>query len=115
VVFHALDYARSLGFFPHEDFEVALFEPRPASLSETPLAKPARPIYISGPDDDVPMILDHLDRHVGPDNYQFLAGMGGIGGLIGWDEDEDEAGDVYSDEDADQVETTGESSGPWSK
>ncbi|HEX3849503.1 MAG TPA: hypothetical protein VHW01_00970, partial [Polyangiaceae bacterium] len=71
VVFHALDYARSLGFFAHEDFEVALFEPRPASLSDTPLAKPARPIYISGPDDDVPMVLEHLTRTVGPDNYQF--------------------------------------------
>jgi hypothetical protein len=113
VVFHALDYARSLGFFAHEDFEVALFEPRPASLSETPLAKPARPIYISGPHDDVPMILDRLDRHMGPDNYQFLAGIGGIEDLLGWDEDQDE--DVDSDEDADEVETTGESSGEWSE
>ena len=112
VVFHALDYARSLGFFAHEDFEVALFEPRPASLSETPLAKPARPIYISGPDDDVPMILERLDRHVGRDNYQFLAGIGGIGGLLAWD-DEDE--DVDSDEEADEIETTGESSEPWSE
>jgi hypothetical protein len=108
VVFHALDYARSLGFFAHEDFEVALFEPRPAFLSETPLAKPARPVYMSGPDDDVPMILDQLDRHVGRDNYQFI---GGIGGLLDWDEDED----VDLDEEADEVETTAESSGPWSE
>ncbi|HEY3664383.1 MAG TPA: hypothetical protein VGL19_00225 [Polyangiaceae bacterium] len=113
VVFHALDYARSLGFLAHEDFEVALFEPRPESLSDTPLAKPARPIYISGPDDDVPMILDRLDRHVGRDNYQFLAGIGGIGGLLDWDEDEDEDSD--SDREADEVETTGESSEPWSE
>ncbi|HEY5377706.1 MAG TPA: hypothetical protein VIK01_28695, partial [Polyangiaceae bacterium] len=98
-------------FFPHEDFEVALFEPRPVSLSETPLAQPERPTYISGPDDDVPMILDQLDRHVGRDNYQFLAGVGGIGGLVGWDEDEDP--DI--DEEVDEVETTGESSDPWSE
>jgi hypothetical protein len=111
VVFHALDYARSLGFLAHEDFEVALFEPRPESLSETPLAKPERPIYASGPDDDVPMILDRLDRHVGRDNYQFLTGIGGITGLLGWDEDED----VDSEEEADELETTGESSGPWSE
>jgi hypothetical protein len=108
VVFHALDYARSLGFFAHEDFEVALFEPRPESLMDTPLAKPARPFYISGPHDDVPMILDQLDRQVGRDNYQFLGGDGGIAGLLGWDEDED------IDEDADEVETTGESPEPWS-
>jgi hypothetical protein len=111
VVFHALDYARSLGFFAHEDFEVALFEPRPASLSDTPLAKLTRPIYISGPDDDVPMILDHLDRQLGQDNYEFLAGIGGIGRLIGWDEDED----VDVDEEADEVETTAESSEAWSE
>jgi len=113
VVFHALDYARSLGFFAHEDFEVALLEPRPASLNDTPLAKPARPIYISGPDDDVPMILDHLDRHLGHDNYQFLAGIGGIGALLGWDDDEGE--DAGIDEEVDEVETTGQSLDPWSE
>lgn len=108
VVFHALDYARALGFYAHEDFETALFEPRPESLSDTPLAKPARPIYISGPDDDVPIILDHLDRVVGHDNYEFLAGMGGMDGLLGWDEDDEDDEDIVGE--AGVIETTGESS-----
>ncbi len=111
VVFHALDYARSLGFFAHEDFEIALFEPRPEPLRETPLSKPARPTYISGPDDDVRKILGQLDRSVGPDNYLFLAGIGDPSGLFGADELEDEAFELDDLDDVDEIETTGESSG----
>ena len=48
VVFHALDYARSLGFFAHQDFEDALFEPRPAALSDTPLASLRAPSIFLG-------------------------------------------------------------------
>ncbi len=108
VVFHALDYARSLGFSPHEDFEIAVFEPRPESLRETPLAKPVRPTYISGPDDDVRRILEQLDRVVGPENYLFFAGIGDPSGLFGSDEFEDEAFEL---DDVDEIETTGEPSG----
>ncbi len=110
VVFHALDFARSLGFGAQEDFEIALFEPRPASLSDTRLAKPERPIYISGPNDDVVTILAHLERTVGHDNYQFLTGIGDPSGLFGSDEFEDEAFEL---DDVDEIETTGESSGNY--
>jgi len=74
VVFHALDYARSLGFAPHKDFPEPLFGPRPANLLETPLGRPERPIYVSGPDDRVAQILAHLDATVGPGNYGFMLG-----------------------------------------
>jgi hypothetical protein len=113
VVFHALDYARSLGFAPHEDFEVALFEPRPESLSPTPLAKPERPLYISGPDDDVGLILDRLDEHVGRDNYRFIAGVNGLQHLLDAFDDDDD--DDVEESDANELETTGESSGDWSE
>jgi hypothetical protein len=109
VVFHALDYARSLGFFAHEDFEIAMFEPRPESLLDTPLAKPARPTFISGPHDDVPAILARLDRVVGPDNYLFFAGIGDPSGLFGSDEYDDDAWEL--EDEADEIETTGQSSG----
>ena len=95
VVFHALDYARSLGFLAHEDFEVALFEPRPEALLATPLAAPARPIFISGPNDDVRRIRGHLDEQVGRDNYGFFAGDFDLDFL---DEDDED----------DALETTGE-------
>jgi len=106
VVFHALEYARSLGFGHHPDFELALFEPRPESLAETPFARPARPIYVSGPDDDVPTILLQLEQTVGSGNYDVMAGMG----FDTWFE-EDENEDEDEDEDhADVIETTAETS-----
>lgn len=69
LVFHALDYAASLGFEPHADFPEILFGPRPAPLVETPLAHPTRPFWVRGPDDDVEDILETLDESVGPGNY----------------------------------------------
>lgn len=103
VMFHALDYARSLGFGWHEDFEIALFEPRPESLLATPLANPQRPIYVSGPYDDVEMILHRLNERVGPDNFEFLLGDGDVGFER----------DLFEDEDEDALETAGESSEDW--
>lgn len=67
VVFHALDYARSLGFAPHPDFPAALFGARPEKLLDTPLAHPSRPSYVSGPDDNVELILEQLQRVAGKD------------------------------------------------
>jgi hypothetical protein len=72
VVLHALDYARSLGFSPHRDFPEPLFTPRPAELLDTPLARPSRPVYVSGPEDPVTRILARLDAAVGPGNYDQL-------------------------------------------
>jgi hypothetical protein len=51
------------------------------------------------------MVLDRLDRLLGRDNYQFLAGVAGLAGLLDWAEDPDE--DI--DEEEDVLETTGES------
>jgi hypothetical protein len=87
VVFHAIEYARSLGFEPHRDLELALVEPRPAPLVETPLARPARPVYISGPFDDARRVVARLDATVGPGNYDFIsAGKQ----LLEWDGEDDE-------------------------
>jgi hypothetical protein len=110
VVFHALDYARSLGFGAHEDFELALFEPRPEVLLDTPLAKPAQPFYISGPNDDVPMILETLEQRVGADNFRFA--LGNALDLLEYAEDgaDDEEDDEFAD--GEEFETTGESVDP---
>jgi hypothetical protein len=71
VVLHAVDYARSLGFAPHRDFPEPLFEPRPAALLDTPLSRPARPVYVAGPSDVVARVIERLDAAVGRDNYDF--------------------------------------------
>lgn len=71
VVFHALDYAKSLGLEPHPDFDPQLLGPRPDTLADTPLAKPARPVFIPGQEDDVDAIVDKLEKAVGPDGFDF--------------------------------------------
>ncbi len=68
VAFHALDYAAKLGFAPNPDFHEALLGPRPDELMQTPWASPERPIYLSGPDDNVPLVLAQLGKAVG-ENY----------------------------------------------
>ncbi len=65
VAFHALDYAAKLGFAPNPDFHEALLGPRPDELMLTPWASPERPIYVSGPDDNVPLVLAQLEKAVG--------------------------------------------------
>jgi hypothetical protein len=84
VIFHALDYAESLGFSPHRDFLPALVGPRPDTLLDTPLARPERPVFVPGPDDDVARIVRVLTAKVGS---AFSLGMmsGGleVGALTG--------------------------------
>ncbi|MDQ2642187.1 MAG: hypothetical protein M3020_00105 [Myxococcota bacterium] len=101
LAFHALDYARSLGFEPHRDFRRALLEPRPDPLLPPTLAL-TRPYYIPGPYDDVARIVAQLDRAVGSGNYDFLGsarGVGWTGALDALEELEDE---LLEDEDEDE-------------
>jgi hypothetical protein len=76
IVFHAIDYAASLGFAPHPDFPEILFGPRPDPLLPTPLAHPSRPFWVRGPDDDVDAILGTLDEAVGEGNYDVVMIVG---------------------------------------
>ncbi len=71
IVFHAIDFARSLGFPPDSDFPAPLFGPRPNMLIDTPHARPARPIYFPGPHDNAPRIIAQLERAVGRGNFGF--------------------------------------------
>jgi hypothetical protein len=73
VVYHAIEYARSLGFAPHPDFPEALFGPRPPELLATPLARPERPFYVPGPEDDVEEVLARLRAAVGPGGFDFTS------------------------------------------
>lgn len=73
IVYHALDYARSLGFKPHRDFPEGLFGPRPDELLATPWHAPERPFYIQGPHDNVQAIAERLEAAVGPDNFRLAS------------------------------------------
>lgn len=72
IVFHAIDYAQELGFRPHTDFPRSLFEPRPPELLPTLGARPERPLFCAGPDDDVRRVLRQLDASVGRGNYEVV-------------------------------------------
>lgn len=75
IVFHAVDYARTLGFAPHPDFPEILFGPRPDKLLDTPLSRPSRPVYVAGPHDNVVLVINTLNRAVGPGNYEMTVAM----------------------------------------
>lgn len=96
IVFHALEYARSLGFVPHPDFPAPLFGPRPEVLMDTPYARPEKPMYFAGPDDDVPRIMAQLERAVGPGNYTW--GVGSAQLELAEDELDEDEGDFVEDE-----------------
>jgi hypothetical protein len=74
IVFHAIDYAASLGFAPHRDFAEVLVGPRPAELLDTPLSRPPRPIYVSGPNDSVGAVLARLEARAGAGKFDFIVG-----------------------------------------
>ena len=100
VVYHAIEYARSLGFAPHPDFPEALFGPRPTELLDTPLARPERPFYVPGPDDDVAEVLARLSAAVGPNGFampapnQLFGEIGDLGETGDEEENEDDGDDV---------------------
>jgi hypothetical protein len=72
VVFHALDYARRLGFSPHPEFIEALFGPRPESMLATPWYAAQRPIFIAGPHDDADRVRAQLIAVVGEGHFDLL-------------------------------------------
>jgi hypothetical protein len=86
VVYHALDYAGRLGFGPHRDFREELFGPRPETLAATPWHNLARPLFVSGPYDNVGLVVARLEAAVGSGNFDVMAFAG--------NEDEDEDEDV---------------------
>jgi hypothetical protein len=109
VVFHALDYARSLGFDPQRDFEPALFEPRPQPLLDTPLARPERPFYAPGTEDDIDRIFWRLEASVGVSGFDFAKADGGVyrgDDLDEDDESEDEGDDLGDSERAARTQSS---------
>ncbi len=76
IVYGAVDYARSLGFSPHKDFNRGrwVLEPRESfdSLPYVEFGVEGKPQYITGPYDDVDSILETLRRNVGEGNFNFI-------------------------------------------
>lgn len=78
IVRTALDYAQSLGFRPHRDYALAspfLRDAQPERADEdVPTGRDGKPLFISGPYDNVRKIIEQLNRRVGEGNYDVLVG-----------------------------------------
>lgn len=96
----AVEYARSIGFAPHRDYERARpifgdIDPA-AATEELEFGKDGKPLFIAGPNDDEArcrLIMATLARTVGPDGSHFLIPINPdrhTGLQIGDDEDDEE-------------------------
>ncbi|HET9254367.1 MAG TPA: hypothetical protein VFO16_04080, partial [Pseudonocardiaceae bacterium] len=82
LVWGAIDYARSLGFSPHPDFE-------PASghlgtwqeTSDITFGRDGVPFFIQGPYDNLAAITRTLTRSVGAGNFHLMAP---VAAAVGW-------------------------------
>lgn len=86
IIYGAIDYARSLGFEPHPDFNSksqSHLEGRPNSLIPLEFGRDGQPYFMSGPYDDSAQILATLEANVGADNFGFIAHVGGADRLGG--------------------------------
>jgi hypothetical protein len=80
IVYGAVDYARSLGFEPHKDFNTKAqvhLGLRPDTLLPIEFGKDGQPFFMSGPYDDVDKVIKTLEASVGAGNFHFMTAIGG--------------------------------------
>ncbi|NJM48060.1 MAG: DNA-binding response regulator [Alkalinema sp. RU_4_3] len=77
IIFGSIDYAASLGFQPHPDFEEAKFilGPRLEKLQKIECGRSGKPFYIEGPRDNSGKIIRTLRESVGDGNFDYMAGV----------------------------------------
>ena len=77
VIYGAVNYARQLGFEPHEDFEEGRGVLVPEQGIDVDLSvkfgKDGKPFYVQGPEDDVDHVLATLKKSVGEGNFGFIS------------------------------------------
>jgi hypothetical protein len=80
IVFGAVDYAASLGFKPHADFEEAklMLGPRLETLQPIEFGRSGKPFYMSGPYDNPQKIIQTLRDSVGEGNFYYMMGVPGF-------------------------------------
>jgi hypothetical protein len=79
IVYGAMDYAHSLGFKPHKDFNTKAqvhLGLRPETLLPIEFGKDGQPFFMSGPNDNVDKVIKTLEASVGTGNFHYLAAIG---------------------------------------
>ena len=86
IIREGVAYAQELGFRPNRDIRDArlvLGDADPdACDEEIPLGKDGKPLFVSGPYDNVDRIMDKLTRKLGPDGFHYMIGIGGTDEVI---------------------------------
>lgn len=76
IIYGAVDYAKSLGFDPHPDFALSRHVLGTEGIDVAHSIKfggpNGKPLYIAGPDDDAPSILQTLRRKLGKNGFDFI-------------------------------------------
>lgn len=79
IIRDGLVYARRLGFEPNPDHRETMMVLGDANAdacgAHIPLGKDGKPFFISGPSDNVPLIISKLEKAVGPEGFDYLVGL----------------------------------------
>jgi hypothetical protein len=82
MIYQSIEYAEQFGFEPDKDFMLSqyLLAPRGelAEPYQLTFGKDGKPLFISGPHDNVARILKQLDKTAGPGNYDYVAMFGDV-------------------------------------
>lgn len=82
IIYTGLEYAAALGFKPDPVFAQAehLLAGADPDAADTPVptgGPEGKPLFVSGPYDDVDRIVAQLTRAVGPEGFHYMLGAGG--------------------------------------
>lgn len=76
MIYESIDYAAQFGFQPDKDFELTQYMLAPrgefVASSKLEFGKDGKPLFVAGPRDNVPYILNQLNKTAGPGNYDYV-------------------------------------------
>jgi len=95
MIYQSIEYAEQFGFEPQKDFTLSQYLLAQRGELEEPykltFGKDGKPLFISGPYDNVARIMRQLDKTAGPGNYDFVTRLGGDL----FDDDDDSDIDIF--------------------
>jgi len=78
IIYGAIAFAREFGFLPHRDFELSQYVlDKPDNFERTTeieFGRDGKPLFIAGPDDNVPRILRQLESTAGHEQFDYIYG-----------------------------------------